>query len=230
MELIESEDTPRKMVENALKKIRESPDPDERLSNIWKISQLIEDTTDEELFELAAEVAVEDDPRLRGEICYTISRSRRPNLIKIVENMALDKDQYVRREALSAISEFFNVIDAVSNTAKLINDSQLRELLDQALHEKKAVNNYQNDKIVLDNRMKCWETYLRNEKELLKDHNGEYIAIYKGDIIGIDKSDLTLAKMLYDRYGADEALILKIIEDNKEPIEIPTYVGNIVEQ
>jgi hypothetical protein len=225
-----SANTPRKMVDKAFKRFRASTSPDERLSNLWDISQLIEDTTDEELYELAAAVAIEEDPRLRGEICYAIKRSQRPNLIKIVEGMVLDEDQYVRQEALSAISEFLKVVDSVNNAAKLIADSKLKELFSNTFQEQKSVTNFNNnDRIILDDRMRSWETYLRNEKELLRDYKGEYVAIYKGEILGINKSDLELAKMIYDKYGAVEAFIFKIKEEDKEPIEIPPYVGNIVE-
>jgi len=229
---MEPENTPRKMVNKSIRIFHESDDPDERLSNLWNISQLIEDTTDEELYDLAAAVAIEDDPRLRGEICYAISRSRRPNLIKIVENMATDENQYVRKQAIEAISEFLKVIDAVGDAAKLMSESRLRELL---LHIFPEINleaddkSKTNDIIILDDRMIGWETYLRNEKELLREHEGEFIAIYKGDILGIGESETELAKMIYGKYGAVEALILKIREEDKEPLEIPPYMGNIVE-
>ena len=79
-------------------------------------------------------------------------------------------------------------------------------------------------------RIKCWETYLRNEKELLRDHKGEYVAIYNGNIVGIsNSSDVELAKMLYDSHGAVEAFIYKIEEEDEETIQMPPYVGNIVE-
>jgi len=220
------------MVDKSLRVFHESDDADERLSSLWNISQLIEDTTDEELYDLAAAVAIEDDPRLRGEICYAISRSRRPNLIKIVENMATDENQYVRKQAIEAISEFLKVIDAVGDAAKLMSESKLRELL---LHIFPEINtetdnkSKTNDIVILDDRLRSWEAYLRHEKELLKEHEGEFIAIYKGDILGISASETELAKMIYDKYGAVEALILKIKEEDKEPIEIPPYVGNIVE-
>lgn len=223
--------TPRNIVDKSLKGFRESNDSDERLSNLWNISQLIEDTTDEELYELAAAVAVENDPRLRGEICYAISRSRRPNLIKIVEDMVLDKNQYVQKEAISAISEFLKVVDAVNDAAKLMADSRLKELFSQAIKEKKSEinNDFINDGIILNDRMRSWETYLRNEKDLIKNHESEYVAIYKGKILAIGKSDQELAKIIHNKYGAVEAFIFKIKEDDEEPIEIPPYIGNIVE-
>jgi len=227
-----TENTPRKIVNDSLQRFHESDDPDERLSNLWNISQLIDDTTDEELYELANAVALEDDPRLRGEICYAISRSRRPNLISIVENMMLDEDKYVREQALSAIREFIKVIDAVNDAIKLMTDSRFKEIFSKKVtsNKKKAGNSYNmNDGIVLDDRMKNWETYLRSQKELLKDHKGEFVAICKGEILGINENEQKLAKIIHDKCGHIEAFILKIEEDNKEPIEIPPYVGNIVE-
>jgi Tfp pilus assembly protein PilP len=83
--------------------------------------------------------------------------------------------------------------------------------------------------VLRDDRIKCWETYLRNEKELLRDHKGEYVAIYNGKIAGISQSDVELAKMIHDMYGDVEAFIYKIEEEDEEPIQMPPYVGNIVE-
>lgn len=72
----------------------------------------------------------------------------------------------------------------------------------------------------MDNYMKCWETYLRHEGELLRDHRGMYVAIYGDDIVGIDESMEKLAEVVYDKYGSVEALICKI-EEEEEPIQMP---------
>lgn len=220
-------ETPRAIVDNAIKKFHSSKNPDDRLSSLWKISQLVEDTTDEELYDLAQAVVLEDDARLRGEICYTISRSGRPKLIQFVAKMLQDNNQYVRQQAMTAISR--SVID-IESLLNIVNDlkktiKNLEKEIDRIKDSKKIANS---EEIVMDDRMRSWETYLRNEKELLRDHRGKYVAIYKGDIIAIDESDERLAKMIRDEYGEVEALICKIEEEQGEPVQIP-YDRNIVE-
>jgi hypothetical protein len=232
----------RKMVDNALKGFRTNTNSDDRLSYAWIISQLIEDTTDAELYELAAVAAIEEDHRLRGEICYGISRSRRPQLVNVIKGMVQDKNQYDRKEVLTASSEL-NRIDStmLSVIGPLVNT--VNELRSMLVSLQKDMKNIQNntaksissssraniDGIVVNDRMRCWETYLRNEKELLRDHKGEFVAIYNAKIVGVSPSDLELANMLHDSYGAVEAFIYKIEEEDEEPIQMPSFTGNIVE-
>jgi hypothetical protein len=238
-----SEENPREIVDNALKGFRTSKNPDERLSHLWNISQLIEDTTDDEIYELAAAVAVEDDPRLRGEICYAISRSHRPTLINFIKDMAQDENHYVRKEALTAISELNGSMDATMtimepllNTVNEIK-SAITSIQKEIVKLRKGSARPSNieprflssDGIAMDDRVRSWETYLRNEKELLKEHNGEFVAVYKGEIVGVSTSDVELADMIQDTFGEVEAFIYKIEEENDEIIEIPPYIGNIVE-
>jgi hypothetical protein len=237
------EENPREMVDNALKGFRTSKDPNERLSHLRYISQLIEDTTDDELYELAAAVAVEDDPGLRGEICYTISRSHRPTFINFIKDMAQDESHYVRMEALTAISEMNGPVDATMtimepllNTVNEIK-SAITSIQKEIVNIRKGSARPSNtesrflisDGILMDDRVKNWETYLRNEKELLKEHNGDFVAVYKGEILGVSTSDVELAEMIQDTFGEVEAFIYKIEEENDEIIEIPPYIGNIVE-
>ena len=68
--------------------------------------------------------------------------------------------------------------------------------------------------------MKCWETYLRHERELLRDHEGMYVAIYGAEILGIGENMEELAEMVYEKYGSVEALIC-MIEEEGEPIQMP---------
>ncbi|MEK7399590.1 MAG: HEAT repeat domain-containing protein [Candidatus Poribacteria bacterium] len=237
------EENPREIVDNALKGFRSSKDPDERLSHLRYISQLIKDTTDDEFYEVASAVAVAEDPRLRGEICYAISRSRRPTFINFIKDMAQDENQYVRKEALTAISEMNGPVDATMMIMEPLLNT-VNEIKSAIISiQKEIVNIRKNsvrpsnieprfltfDGIAMDDRMKSWETYLRNEKELLKEHNGEFVAVYKGEIVGVSTSDVKLAEMIQDTFGEVEAFIYKIEEENDEIIEIPPYIGNIVE-
>jgi len=106
-------DETRRFLDDALREFRAAGNPDSRLRSLWKISQLAENTTDEELYELASAVAVEEDYRLRGEICYTISRSQRPQLIRILRGMIRDENPYVRRSAITALGELGGVREAM---------------------------------------------------------------------------------------------------------------------
>jgi len=74
--------------------------------------------------------------------------------------------------------------------------------------------------IIMDDHMRCWETYLRYERELLQSHRGMYVAIHGEEIISIGDSMEELAEMVYEEYGFVEALICKI-EEEDEPIQMP---------
>lgn len=232
----------REIVEKAIKGFFESMDPDERLSYLWKISQLVEDTTDDELYELATAVAAEDDPRLRGEICYTISRSQRPHLVRLVKDMTNDSNQYVRYQAINAVRELGGLdqalLLAVEPLIKALDELRetVKNLEKQLTNIGTEIKNFQeyNDNAIsveslnIDQRARSWETYLRNEGELLKNHRGKFVAIYGDEIIAIDDDDERLAQMVLDKYGQVEFVIFKIEEEQEEPIHISPYV-NIVE-
>ncbi|MBD3185088.1 hypothetical protein GF312_22595 [Candidatus Poribacteria bacterium] len=232
-----SKDT-RSFLNDALKDFRTKPDPNERLRSLWKIGQLIDRTTDEELYELAAAAAVEEDHRVRGEICYAISRSQRPGLknqlIQLLRAMAQDDDHYVRRSAITALGELGGIRELTLATIDPVLDDveSLKAVVEKlgqemiSLHE--SIQEFSNadssvsdqDETVMDDYMISWETYLRHENKLLQEHKGDFVAIYRDKIVGIDDDQIKLAEDVYDKYGLVEALICKIeVED--EPIQIP---------
>jgi len=218
----------RGFLDDALKEFRTAPSSDGKLHSLWKISQLVEDTTDEELYELATAVAVEDDYRLRGEICYTISRSRRPQLVNILKTMTRDKNPYVRRSAMTAMGKFGDIREATIAAIEPVMDevdklkaiaSDLEEKLARLYNSLDELGDVAaplslSQEIVMDDQMECWETYLRHERELLRDHEGKYVAIYGNEIVGIDEEPEKLAEIIYDKYGYVEALICKIEEED----------------
>jgi hypothetical protein len=222
----------REFLDKAIHEFHTTKDSDRRLRSLWKISQLVEDTTDEELFELASSIAVEEDPRLRGEICYTISRSQRPQLIKFLSDMIRDENSYVRRSAIIALSELGGneamivAMDPILDELNGLRDSLANlkrnvDFLCERIQQNALDNNLvPSDDIEMDNYMICWETYLRNEQELLKNHMGKYVAIYGDEIVGIGEDQIELADMIYDKYGDVEALICRI-EEEREPIRMP---------
>ncbi|MBM3211804.1 HEAT repeat domain-containing protein, partial [Candidatus Poribacteria bacterium] len=101
---VENNET-RLFLNEALREFEVTKDPDNKLRNLMKISQLVEVTTDDELYELASATALADDYRLRGEICYTISRSQKPQLVPFLRDMVKDENSYVRRAAITALNK-----------------------------------------------------------------------------------------------------------------------------
>lgn len=233
----------RRFLNDALKEFQTQPDSDSRLRSLWKISQLVDDTTDEELYELAAAVAVEEDHRLRGEICYTISRSHRPQLkprlMEILRSMVQDKEPYVRRSAMTALGELGGVreatlaaidplLDDVDNLKSTVSGleeklislyNSIEEFASVAAATTTATESPMLD-VVMDDYSRSWETYLRHETELLLDHRGRYVAIYRDEIVGIGEDQEELAEKIYEKYGSVEAIICRI-EEEDEPIRIP---------
>ncbi|MFC1714385.1 HEAT repeat domain-containing protein [Candidatus Poribacteria bacterium] len=226
-------DRTRSFLNGALKDFRTARDPDDRLHSLWKISQLVEDATDEELHELAAAAIVEEDHRVRGELCYTISRSRKPQLIEVLRGLTQDDDPYVRRSAMTAIGELGGIREATLSAIEPILDdvdelkSALNSLEEKLNHlcrnieESEDIDSALSEReIIVDDQMKSWETYLRHEMELLRDHSGMYVAIYGEEIVGIGEDVKELAEMVDMKYGSVAALICKI-EAEDEPIQMP---------
>ncbi len=223
----------RSFLDNALNDFRKAADSDDRLHSLWKVSQLVEDATDEELHELAAAAIVEEDHRVRGELCYTISRSRKPQLIEVLRGLTQDEDPYVRRSAMTAIGELGGIRETIIAAIEPIQDEldrikvTLNGIEENLSHLRKNVEESEEidsmsseNEMVMDDQKKCWETYLRHEKELLQGYEGMYVAIYKEEIIGIGESMEELAEVIYEEYGSVEALICKI-EEEEGPIQMP---------
>jgi len=222
-------DGTRRFLDSALQEFRASDSPDNRLRSLWKISQLVDDATDEELYELASATAIAEDRRLRGEICYTISRSRRPQLMQILRGMTRDEDPYVRRSAVTALGELGGIREAMLATIEPILDdvddfkSTVMGLEEKLINLRDSIEEFSEiapvssptSGIIMDDYMKNWETYLRHERELLREHKGKYVAIYGDDIVGIDEDDIKLAEIIYEKYGPAEALICKIEEEDE---------------
>jgi hypothetical protein len=237
---LENSGETRRFLNDALKEFRTESDPDGRLRSLWKISQLVDDTTDEELYELAAAAAVEEDHRLRGEICYTISRSHRPGLrprlMEILRAMVQDRDPYVRRSAMTALGELGGVreatlaaidplLDDVDNLKSTVTGLEEKLIsLYNSIEEFATVAATDTESpmldVVMDDYSRSWETYLRHERELLLDHRGRYVAIYREEIVGIGEDQEELAEKIYEKYGSVEAIICKI-EEEDEPIRMP---------
>ena len=231
-------DETRRFLDGALSEFRTAMSPDSRLRSLWKIGQLVEDATDEEVYELASAVAIEEDHRLRGEICYAISRSQRPQLkprlVQILRGAISDEDPYVRRSAISALSELAGLREATLAAVEPILDdveqfkSTVVRLEEKVLHLRDNVEKFPGvavalssaHEIKMDDYMRCWETYLRNERELLMNHEGKYVAIYGKEIVGIDEDEEKLAEMVEQKYGSVEAIICRI-EEEGEPLRMP---------
>ena len=239
-------DETRRFLDDALEEFQTAASPDNRLRSLWKIGQLVESATDEEVYELASAAAVEEDHRLRGEICYTISRSQRPRLrsqlIPILRGMILDKNPYVRRSAITALGELGGVheatlaaIDPILDDVNLLKSTVTR-LEENLIHLHNGLEEFADavvvsssaHEVIMDDSMRCWETYLRHERELLQDHRGRYVAIYREEIAAIDDDVEKLAEVIYEQYGSVEALICEI-EEEGDPIQMPPP-REIVEQ
>ena len=226
-------DKTRNFLDDAFKDFRIAANSDGRLRSLQKISQLVKDATDEELHELAAAAIVEEDHRVRGELCYTISRSRKPQLIEVLRGMTQDENSYVRRSAIAALGELSGLREATLAAMDPILDdvdrfrATLTELEEKLIYLRNNIEETEDTnsissgrEVAMDDYMKCWETYLRHERELLQDYRDMYVAIYGDEIVSIGETPEELAEILYKKYGSVEALICKIEEDD-EPIQMP---------
>jgi len=230
---VENNET-RLFLNEALREFEVTKDPDNKLRNLMKISQLVEVTTDDELYELASATALADDYRLRGEICYTISRSQKPQLVPILRDMVKDENSYVRRAAITALNKIGGPGEATFSAINPILDEveELKATLTR-FEEKLNFLNKSIEKLAeavefstrsqeqfMDDYTRSWETYLRHEKELLRDHRNKFVAIYREEVVGIGENEETLAEAIYKKFGFVEALICKI-EEEGEPMQMP---------
>jgi hypothetical protein len=221
----------REFLSETLKKFKESRDSENKLRNLQTISQLVTDTTDEELYELASATALSEDHRIRGEICYTISRSQRSKFMPILRDMVKDENSYVRRSAIKALNKIagpeeatFSAIEPILDEVEELKSAISRfeeklNFLNKSI-EKLAEVTRSREEQFMDDYARSWETYLRHERELLRDYRNKYVAIYKDEVVGIGEGEETLAEIIYEKFGFVEALICKI-EEEGEPIQMP---------
>ena len=147
--------------------------------------------------------------------------------------MTQDENSYVRRSAITAIGELGGLREATLAAIDPILDdvdelrATLAELEEKLVYLRSNVEEAEDTdsissgrEVVMDDYMKCWETYLRHEEELLRDYRDMYVAIYGDEIVSIGENPEELAEILYKKYGSVEALICKIEEDD-EPIQMP---------
>jgi hypothetical protein len=77
--------------------------PDERLKRLQRISDSSRYLPDDALRSLAVETLQDEDPRIRGEMCYALGRSERPYFASLLQLLEDDSDPWVRKQARAAL-------------------------------------------------------------------------------------------------------------------------------
>jgi hypothetical protein len=63
--------------------------------------------------------------------------------------------------------------------------------------------------------------FLRKLPQLLKSHRGEYVAVYRGRIVGHGPDDEKLAYQMYTRFG-DVTFLIARVEEEPTVYELPS--------
>ena len=94
--------------------------PDERHRLLQHISQLVNYLPEGILRRLAAESMRDEDPRIRGEMCYALGRSGRPRFKSMLQPLLNDPHRWVRQQAAKALKMLDEAAPKVPIAPKVI--------------------------------------------------------------------------------------------------------------
>jgi len=65
------------------------------------------------------------------------------------------------------------------------------------------------------------EAYLRLKPQLLQTYPGQFVAIYQGKVVDVDRDKQALAKRILERYG-NEPVYIQLVAEELRTFEIPS--------
>ena len=143
----------------------EAVDPDERLARLQHMSQMIGRIDEKELESLAQRMFSDEDPRLRGEMCYGLGRlgavSFKPVLQAIIGK---DPNRWVQKEAINALKslEEQEVPESQAEPKQPLRDP-IRRILDEFEQDQQG--------------------YEREEASLLEEYEDQFVAFCHGRLV-----------------------------------------------
>jgi hypothetical protein len=122
----------------AVKEFSRAKSPDNRLTHLQRVSQFSSYLPNEVLRALAAEALQDEDPRIRGEMCYALGMSGIPSFIPELQLLKKDPNAWVREQAEKAISSLEKATPTASDYERLL--SQVEGLVKEVRMEGSSVS------------------------------------------------------------------------------------------
>lgn len=194
------------LLEGLIEEFEQAPTPRLKLAKLQHISQQSLYLPDGLLYRLAGSALRDPDFTIRGEMCYGLGLTGRPQFIPLIQRLLEDREPYVRKEAEKALAKLEQAAreqvevllsarsDLQEQIARLTDEvALLRQVLREAL-PRLARPVPDHTRQVLDEFERNHRAYEREEPQLLAEHRGEFAAVCDGEIVAV---------------GPDEAQVLQ---------------------
>lgn len=168
---------------------KRSTDPEERLKLLRYIGQEANLLRTDILKELVVSAIRDEDPRLRGEICYALGEAGMPEFLPVLEVALADPNEWVSSQAKSAIQKLESLPpnashvsnDNVGSVAAEILTELLRSIITAPTSHKASYNKEIKEEFEQNQR-----AFERDEPKLLEKHKDEIAVYCDGRLIAIN--------------------------------------------
>jgi hypothetical protein len=130
----------------ALDQLLKADQPDERVRRLHEVAQTSFYLPDDTLRELSTQYLQDDDGRIRGEMCYALGRSARPQFAPLLELLLDDPSKWVREQAKDALRSLECVTPVVPNAVTQVllglSEGQLDTIRGIAASKSSLLANY----------------------------------------------------------------------------------------
>lgn len=165
-----------------------STNPDERLKLLRYIGQEASLLRLKILEELVVSAIKDDDPRLRGEICYALGEAGIPEFIPVLEIARTDSDHWVSSQAASAIQKLAGIPPNTSEMSKE-NLGSAAKVLDELFRSILSTPKNNWTSYVLEVNAEFEQNHRafeRDQPKLMNEHKGEVAVYCDGRLIFLD--------------------------------------------
>ena len=166
---------------------------EQRLAEIQRIGQLFGDLPERILIDVIPMGLADPDPRVRGETCYVLGRTKNPQSRGLLSRMLDDGDDWVRRQAQSALKKLSHGLDTRAEVEKLREHvDTLREALQPGLELGLAAR-------LVDESRRNELAYQELEIELIEREQGRFAVFCDGRLVGVADTRSTALEVARNR-------------------------------
>ncbi len=181
-----------RMATLAATRFKRSGSVGERLRQLQYVSQSTRDLSDVMLLALAAENLQDEDPRIRGEMCYGLGMSERASFIPLLQPLVKDPNTWVREQAENAVRR----LEGVSLKGFIEEIKELRKEVREAIAQDELPSD-DYTRQVYEEAQRNREAYERQQPGLLEKYPGQFVAFCEGELVAVgpDRKQVTLEAM-----------------------------------